>query len=208
MERLDLFLVRHAPAIHPKGIVPPHDPDADCTDSSAFASLARALPEKSPWWVSPLTRCRMTANTLVAHGATAASIIFDDRLREQDYGSFHGRPVADVWEEIKDEPRSNWHFLHPSFCPPQGESFLMLHDRMAAVLGAIEGADTPSLVLVGHGMATRSLIAHALDLPVENALAFSISPLSLTRMTLIRTGGSSDPGNGGRWQLDWLNRVY
>ena len=208
MDRLDLYLIRHAPTITPKGVVPPADPDPDLSDEPAFRQLAGQLPRAAMWWVSPLKRCRMTAETLLQSGASAEQVTPDKRLVEQNYGNFHGRPVAEVWDEIKDGPRSNWHFLHPGFCPPGGESFLMLHDRAAAVLQSIEASATNELVLVGHGMMFRSLIAHALDLPTEQALALGISPLSLSRLTLIRTGASPDHGNGGRWSLTTLNQTF
>ena len=208
MDRLDLYLIRHAPTISPKGIVPPADPDADLSDQTAFRQLAGNLPASAMWWVSPLKRCQMTAETLLQSGASAAQVTPDQRLTEQDYGDFHGRPVAEVWDEIKDGPKSNWHFLHPAFCPPGGESFLMLYDRTRAVLQSIEASATSDLVIVGHGMMFRTLIAHALDLPPEQALAFGISPLSLSRLTLIRTGASPDHGNGGRWSLTTLNQTF
>ena len=208
MDRLDLYLIRHAPTISPKGVVPLADPDADLSDQSAFRQLAGQLPVSAMWMVSPLKRCQMTAETLMQSGAAAAQVKPDNRLTEQDYGDFHGRPVAEVWDEIKDGPKSNWHFLHPAFCPPGGESFLMLHERAGAVLQSIEVSATSDLVLVGHGMMFRSLIAHALDMPPEQALALGISPLSLSRLTLIRSGASPDHGNGGRWSLTSLNQTF
>lgn len=208
MERLELFLVRHAPSIHPKGVVPPHDPDADLSDHQAFAGVARCLPKEAPWWVSPLQRCQMTADTLLSHHPDKEPYLLDERLREQDYGTFHGRPVSDIWDEIKDGPKSNWHFLHPGFCPPGGESFVMLHERMALVMADIMASKAEQLVLIGHGMASKSLIAHAMGLSPEQALALAISPLSVTRMTCIKNGGSTDHGHGGQWQIDWLNRVF
>ena len=83
----------------------------------------------------------------------------------------------------------------------------MLHERAGAVLQSIEVSAT-RLALVGHGMMFRSLIAHALDMPPEQALALGISPLSLSRLTLIRSGASPDHGNGGRWSLTSLNQTF
>ena len=203
MDRLDLYLIRHAPTISPKGIVPPADPDADLSDQSAFRQLAGDLPASAMWWVSPLKRCQMTAETLLQSGASAAQVTPDQRLTEQDYGDFHGRPVAEVWDEIKDGPKSNWHFLHPAFCPPGGESFLMLHDRTRAVLQSIEASATNDLVIVGHCMMFESLIAHALDNTGTGA-RLGIAPVA-ERLTLIRSGASLI-SNGGRWSLTSLSR--
>lgn len=203
MKRLELFLVRHARSIHEKGHVPPRDPEADVSNKEAFLQLAKKLPHDVQWWVSPLTRCRMTAENLQDAGGQPKAIQFDERLKEQDYGQFHGRAVAEVWEDIKDGPKSNWHFMHPSFCPPEGESFLMLHDRTRAVMDAIESTSADQLVIIGHAMLFKSLIAHALKLPPEQGLAFTIDPLSLCRMTLIQN--PSENASGGKWSLDALN---
>ena len=205
MERLDLYCVRHARSIHDKGVVPPHNPDSDLSDQDAFDHAARILPAHAEWWVSPLKRCQMTAETLISSGAKPLSMRTDDRLTEQDYGSFHGRAVADVWDEIKDGPKSNWHFLHSEICPPEGESFTMLHDRMAKLLSAIETLDISTLVLVAHAMVFKSLIAHALNLQPAQAHALGISPLSVSHLTFIREGYSTDHHNGGRWSLNFLN---
>jgi broad specificity phosphatase PhoE len=149
----------------------------------------------------------MTAEALLASGVSAAEVIPDDRLVEQNFGRFHGRPIAEVWDQVKDEPKSNWHFLHHEFRPPDGESFVMLHKRMAPVLSAVKTAEIERLILVGHAMTTKSLVAHALNLSPEQALALVVSPLSLTRMTFIRPN-HPDPDAAGEWQIDWLNRVY
>ena len=208
MQRLDLTLVRHARTIHDKDTVPPHDPDADLSDAAAFTRIARAIPSGAEWWVSPFKRCRMTADMLIASGAEPVAISSDERPAEQHYGTFHGRPIADVWAMVKDGPKSNWHFLHPDYCPPEGESFIMLHDRTAGLMRSVEMAETSRLVLIGHAMLFKSLIAHALDLPPARALALAIEPLTISRLTLIRDGDSTDStdqGHGGRWSLNALN---
>ena len=63
MDRLDLYLIRHAPTISPKGVVPLADPDADLSDQSAFRQLAGQLPVSAMWMVSPETLPDDSGNT-------------------------------------------------------------------------------------------------------------------------------------------------
>ena len=194
---LNVMLIRHAPSINKQGCVPSPDCDADITNKAAFKALAAHLPVEASWWVSTIKRCRMTASALTAAGATPADIVYDNRLIEQDYGAWHDTSIAAIWDEIKDKPKSNWHFLHPSIKPPQGESFIELHARLQPVIDEIEALGEGNLVIIAHAMVNRSLIAHALRLPVEQALALAFAPLAMTRMAMLKDNTSQDDGNGG-----------
>lgn len=206
MRRLELYLIRHAPSIHARGIVPPADPAADISATASFKALASALPEAAPWWVSPLQRCRMTATALEEAGAVAGPVHYHDGLVEQSLGAWHGQPISDVWAELEDGPKSNWHFLHPDLTPPGGESVTAVHARTRKIIDEIETATCEALVIIGHSMVNRSLIAHALGLPAEKAVAMACANLSLTHLTCIQDGASTDQGHGGNWMLNCLNR--
>jgi len=198
---LHLTLIRHGPSVHEEGCLPPSDPDADISDIAGFERLACLLPSGANWWISPLRRTRMTADTLIAAGAHPGEMIVAPMLKEQDYGTWHGQPVAAIWDEIKDGPLTPFHFLHPSVTPPGGESFEQLWERVAELRKSIEETTENHLILIGHAMIFRALIGQALGLDMENALAFGINPLSMTRMTFIRPQGESE----GSWMLDQLN---
>ena len=207
MRLLEVCLVRHAASIHDAGIVPPRDPEADTGNRAALTALAESLPSPATWWVSPLRRCRMTAEALLEAGLEAGDVVHDDRLAEQDYGEYHGMAVEEVWEKVKDGPRSEWHFLHPEHRPPGGESFAMLHDRIRPVIADLEAAGPGSLVVVSHAMVIRSMLAHAMGLTMEQSLALNLGTLSLTRLAHLGHGASGGGGAGG-WTLRSLNQVF
>jgi alpha-ribazole phosphatase len=198
---LNLTLIRHAPSIHDKGHLPPADPEADISDTKAFGRLAKQIPDNATWWVSPLRRTSMTAEALIASGAQPGQMQLTPLLKEQDYGIWHGCPVADIWDEIKDGPLTDWHFLHPSVTPPEGESFETLWERGAELLKNIEGFSDDHLVLIGHAMIFRALIGQALQLDMEVALALGIAPLSRSKLIFLRGTASKT----GSWMLDQLN---
>lgn len=204
---LNLTLIRHAPTIYPKGTLPPRDPDVDLSDDDAIAFTAGHIPKDAEWWVSPLSRCQKTSDALIAHGPSPAHTITDDALAEQDYGDWHGMAIADIWNAVKDGPKSNWHFLHPSVTPPNGESFDDLTHRMRALLSRIEKHQANNLVLIAHGMVIRSLIGLCQNINTGQALAYDIAPLSVSRLTFMADGLSASQNAGGAWMVNTINSV-
>ncbi|MCE2517864.1 MAG: histidine phosphatase family protein [Alphaproteobacteria bacterium] len=202
---ITVTLVRHAPTIYPKGTLPPVDPDVDLTDQAQITRLAQRLPDQAEWWISPLSRCRKTAEALIEAGATPASQAIDPQLVEQDYGEWHGQSVAAIWDAVKDGPKSNWHFLHASVTPPGGESFNDLCARLEAVMTRIMETKADELVLIAHGMVIRALIGLALGKTPGEALAMDVAPLSMSQLTFIASNDSPDDDAGGRWMINRLN---
>lgn len=208
----NISLVRHAPSIHPPGTVPPRDPGADTGDRRALAALAGALPARARWWVSPMRRCRMTAEALLRAGAEAASLDHDDRLVELDLGEYHGMGVDAVAALAGGE--FAWHLIPPRHRPPGGESFAMLHERSKPVVDDLEAGGGGHLVVVCHAMVIRSLLAHTLGLSIDQAHALGVDNLSLTELACLDGAAAGHAGAGGaggwngRWMLKSLNRVF
>lgn len=198
-------LIRHAPTISPKGTLPPADPDVDLSDRARLNHLARAVPEASEWWISPLLRCQKTAQALIDAGATPIDEKTDPQLVEQRYGDWHGQPVATIWDALKDGPKSNWHFLHPGVTPPNGESFDDLFERLVPVMARITASRCDDLVLIAHGMVIRGIIGLALGMTPGKALAMDIAPLSFSQLTCMASGESRDNDAGGKWMINTLN---
>ena len=206
---ISLSLIRHAPTIYPKGTLPPYDPDIDLDGKDkALSGLAHALPDDAAWLVSPLSRCVKTAEAIASRGAKAKRMDIIPALEEQRYGDWHGKSVAEIWDAVKDGPKSNWHFLHPSVTPPNGESFLDLWTRITPVMKQVQAADDSPIVIIAHAMVIRAIVGKALNLSAEQALALGVDPLSLTQLTFIAAGASEDEGAGGAWSLDRLNQSF
>ena len=187
MAQFTLVLIRHAPT--KKNILPAPDSDIADVDAAQLKRLATALPQGVDWWVSPLKRASQTAEALVEAGAKPLSITTKDHLKEQDYGDWHGRLIDEIWEQIKDEPE---------ITPPNGERFSDLGKRSKALIADMQKLDGDTLILIGHAMIIRSIIATLLGLTPEQALGLGLDHLSLTRLI------SFD----GQWALDCLNQTY
>jgi broad specificity phosphatase PhoE len=111
-------------------------------------------PAALPWRVSPLWRTRETAEIArTAIGLDPAAYELDERLKELTFGDWEGR----TWAELKAVDRTivrarqadKWGFV-----PPQGESYAMLHARIAAWLPSV----TEETIVVSHGGVARALM--------------------------------------------------
>ena len=187
MAQFTLVLIRHAPT--KKNIIPAPDSDIADGNTASLKRLAGELPQGAPWWVSPLRRASQTAEALVAAGAKPLTITTKDYLKEQDYGDWHGKPINEIWEQIKDKPE---------ITPPNGERFSDLTKRSTALIADMQKLDSDTLILIAHAMIIRSIIATLLGLTPEQALGLGLAHLSVTRLT------SFDE----EWALDCLNQTY
>jgi alpha-ribazole phosphatase len=211
MERfrtITISLIRHAPAIYPKDTLPPHDSDVDLTDIGQLKNLAKMLPREAVWWVSPLQRCIKTAQALKDHGGIAGTTEVFNALEEQHYGDWHGKPVSDIWRQLEDGPKSNWHFLHPEIRPPNGESFVDIVARLAPVMDRITAAKSDDIIIFTHGMVIRALVGMAFGFTPEQSLAMSVDNLSLTQISFLPENPGLRDDAGCRWQLRRLNQTF
>jgi probable phosphoglycerate mutase len=102
---------------------------------------------------SDLVRAAQTAE--VAGRALQAPVTFDTRLREQHLGELEGRGYDETWAAAAAHDWSD-----PDLPLAGGESIMDVHDRLAAVLTEVAAHDAGVTVLVSHGDAIRSALAH------------------------------------------------
>jgi alpha-ribazole phosphatase len=132
-----LFLIRHPPpAVAPGTCYGATDlPLAD--DPAVHAEALRPLlPPDMPFYSSPLQRCRLLAEAL--HPAP----IFDERLREIDFGDWEMQP----WDSLDRRLIDAWAADPFHFVPPGGEAVAALRARVADFLATLPDA----AVLVVH----------------------------------------------------------
>lgn len=180
----ELILIRHAPAMAEGKLCGRTDVPADCSDSATIAALRRALGTPPRIITSPALRCHQTAAALWP-GASPPS---DPRLWEQDFGAWEGQSYADLPDlgPMSPETLANHR-------PPGGESFTDLCARISPVLAGLEPEF--STAIVAHAGTVRAGLALALG-SVPAALAFDISPLSVTRLRALP---------GGNWAILCVN---
>ncbi|WP_298358625.1 histidine phosphatase family protein [Rhodoblastus sp.] len=111
-------------------------------------------PEETPFQSSPLGRARETLEIARrAMGLHGEGCAFDDRLLEFTFGRWEGLTWPEVCARDPDlaaaRAADKW-----NFCPPGGESYAQLAERLAPWLAE---QDRPSVV-VSHGGVARALM--------------------------------------------------
>ena len=106
-------------------------------DPAAYAEALRPLlPADAPLYASPLQRCRRLAAAL--HPAP----VFDDRLREIDFGDWEMQP----WDSLDRSLLDAWAADPFHFVPPGGEAVAGLRARVAEFLALLPD----EAILVAH----------------------------------------------------------
>jgi alpha-ribazole phosphatase len=195
------WLVRHAPAINPDGLIYGQgEIEVDCSNRTALEALADSLPPDPVRMVTPLARTRTTAEALWG----ARDWIVEPALVEQSFGQWQGLS-HNALAALGDERVSAFWQAPATARPPGGESFA---DVMARVLPALERRSAEfrgrDIVAVCHGGSIRAALAVALGLAPAQALAFQIDPLSLTRLDHIPL--QDEHGESAVWRVVTVNR--
>jgi probable phosphoglycerate mutase len=172
--RVRLFLVRHGQVASNRDLRYVGSRDEALTDlgrrqAGALGELLAALPIDAIL-SSPLRRAVDTAEAIAA--AAGRSMRVDDRLREQSYGSWEGlsRDEVRARSPIDAELLTSWE-RDAEVPPPGGESLDSVQRRALSLVDEL-GASAPSgsmpwVVLVSHVGPIKSLLAAALDLPLD-----------------------------------------
>ncbi len=173
-----LLLVRHGRTeLNAAGLLQGRvDPPLDHAGRAQAAALA-ALPvvgRASRAICSPLLRARETADAL------GVPVTVDGRWTELDYGTWEGRPFAEV-------PAGEWARWRadPGWSPPGGESLSAVGARVRPAVAALaaEAADS-DVVVVTHVSPLKAAVAWALEVGDEVAWSIHLDPASLTRISL------------------------
>lgn len=171
-----IWLIRHGPVPNPEGrYYPNEDIEPDLSDRDRLRFLARILPAGAPVVTSGIRRAVMTAEAIVAEGYSIGGIDHHNGLAEQNFGAWRGKRYTDTLP-------ADMHMTElAALCPPEGESFAQLCQRVERTINQLLESNTHGhLVAVAHAGTIRAALGTALDLPPADALRFAVDPLSLT----------------------------
>ncbi len=166
--------VRHAP-VSAQGFCGWTDAPADLSDDYSLSALRGALPEDAVLMTSDLGRAVETAEAIARR--TWERRPAEQALREQNFGEWEGMSYGEDGPDLTAFWRDPAHTR-----PPSGESFADLCERVGKLVTASAQQERADVVVVAHAGVVRAALALALGLPPEQALAFEVSPLSLTRI--------------------------
>jgi len=164
-------------------------------------ATSRRISSTSAWepsavYSSPLRRCSVTAQIIAAPFGLAVQLV--DGLNDIDYGEWQGL--------TRDEVKARWpeRFEAWSHIPhlariPGGE---MLREVMARASGALRNIlrrhPNETVVLVGHNSLNRTIMLHALDLPLSRYRSFRHDFCGISELDF----------RGGRFSIRRINETY
>ena len=201
------WLVRHAPVVGQQGrCYGTKDVECDTTNEAMFKGLARIVPDKGAWHVTPLSRTQRTAKAIwAAKGTPQPEMTVSPGMIEQCFGDWQGKTYVEIGAYGFGPPeKTHRHWLTMAdIKPDNGESFKEVRVRVGRTLDELAakfpGQDVP---VVCHGGTIRACVAHALGLDSEAALALTIDTLSVTRIDRLEGAGI-----GHSWRVGFVNRA-
>ena len=149
---MDVILVRHTRPAIPAGVCyGATDLDLASGFDDEAAAIAAALPPVDRLVSSPLRRCRRLAERIGTVQGIAP--VFDERLRELDFGTWEGVP----WDSIPRTELDAWaaDFFHAR--PHGGESVHMLRERVGAAIADYRQRGVPHVVVTHAGVIKAAL---------------------------------------------------
>ncbi|MEW6751235.1 MAG: histidine phosphatase family protein [Candidatus Latescibacterota bacterium] len=137
---------------------------------------------------------RSVETALAISRLTGHAVKPDARLRERNFGVFHGLTLAAIQTnrpgEYADSMRGGVHYVIP-----EGESLLQLHQRVVACMEELATRHAEQVVVVvGHGGSLSAMIKHALRLPPDPVRPFRVYNAALNVVQR----------DGDRWLLESL----
>jgi len=187
-----LFLLRHGPTSAPPGcFAGSSDVPLSGQGLARLDKISAQLKNIDCWYCSPMLRTRQTLQHLRHLGCRVGEPVYDERLREIDFGRWELQTFADI--AAKDEELLPAWNQYLDFVFPEGEAVPTFIQRVEAMLAVFSGMETSTgtntVAVVTHGGVIRTMICLALGISPRNYLLFDVQPASLTVLDLFSEGG-------------------
>ena len=140
-----------------------------------------------------MLRTKQTLEYMQQQGCLAEEPLYDERLREIDFGRWELQTFADIAVQDK-ELLAAWN-QYLDFVFPEGEAVAAFIERVKAMFTVFSGmagsigSGTDTVAVVTHGGVIRTMICLALGISPRNYLLFDVQPASLTVLDLFSEGG-------------------
>lgn len=127
---------------------------------------------------SNLLRASQTAEAISR--ATGAPLELRSDLRERSFGEWEGVPFTEIGERMRS--RAEKAGISPQqVCPPGGESFQMVWDRLEALHQELRSSDD-TIAVVSHGGALALLTAKLIKGTLDTSRAFRFANTGVTEL--------------------------
>ncbi|MEX6625381.1 alpha-ribazole phosphatase [Tenacibaculum salmonis] len=175
---MEIILVRHTTPNIEKGICYGQaDIGVIDTFSEEIQPILKEVPvndTETAYYSSPLKRCKLLAEQL------SDTIIFDDRLKELDFGDWELKK----WDEINDPELDIWMNDFVNITVTNGESYIDLHTRTVQFLNELKSLKKQRVIIVTHAGVIRSLWAYVNNISLENSFDLKLTYGDIIKFTL------------------------
>jgi broad specificity phosphatase PhoE/ribonuclease HI len=118
-------------------------------------------------------------------------VVVEDGFAEMEFGTWDGLTFAEVAERYKDELDAWLGSL--DHAPGGGESFRAVEKRVLAARDRVLDEHAgKTVVVVSHVTPIKTLVAHALDAPLESVYRMELAPASVSVLTYFEGGPEGD----------------
>ncbi|WP_461629387.1 alpha-ribazole phosphatase [Labilibaculum euxinus] len=160
---MEIYLIRHTKVNVEKGICYGQK-DVDLAESykDDLAAVKEQLKDIEFDLIvsSPLSRAKRLASDIFGE-----QVVEDVRLMELNFGDWEGK----VWDEIKDPLFPAWMEDFVNRKCSNGESFVMLRDRVLEFWNEIKLKDCKKIAVFTHGGVIRTINAIVKDIKLEDS---------------------------------------
>ncbi len=152
---MEIYLIRHTKVNVEQGVCYGQK-DVDLAES--YPEELEVIKEKlkgvdfDAVFTSPLSRAKRLATDTCGD-----KLVEDDRLKELNFGDWEGK----IWDEIKDPLLPAWMEDFVNKKCSNGESFVMLRDRVLEFWNEVKLMDCNRVAIFTHGGVIRTI--HAID---------------------------------------------
>ncbi len=176
---MEFWLIRHTtPKVNKGTCYGQLDLDVEASFNEEMALIKKALNTLTPEsvYTSPLKRCKKLANALFP----AYNIIYDKRLTELNFGDWEGL----LWTEIPLQNIDNWSDNFIQKCPPGGESFQSLINRVDKFEDEIILNHSKRVAIITHAGVIRAFIMKYLNIPSYKIFSLQLNYGAIIKITV------------------------
>jgi alpha-ribazole phosphatase len=175
---MNLYLVRHTRVAVDPGIC------YGITDVSLADTYIRDISDvtrqlshlnNTVIYSSPLSRCRLLAEKI-----TSRQIVFDDRLKELDFGKWEMQP----WDTITGYEADLWMNDYVNVRCPEGESYIDLSVRVKSFLADLSKEKHETAIIVTHGGVVRTILTLLQNIPLLKSFDIKVQFGEVHRIVL------------------------
>lgn len=174
-----IYLIRHTTPKIDAGIAYGQS-DLDVVDS--FDDEVKIIQQKAGdigafrFFSSSLKRCKMLAEALAQD---PRKIYYDDRLLELSFGDWEMK----AWETLPQDEKTEWLNNFVTKAAPNGETFLELYERVSDFWDQLATEEVEDAVVVSHSGPLHTIVAHILEIPLDNVYNIKMNYGQVIRIT-------------------------